>query len=247
MYTFTCTKKTGKLKATAECYDRIPISTEGTEEMHVDPITMIATNHATKKICNRFFPDKIHSHEGWVSLPSLQQVKEPKKIKRQVNGSRHEDMSQSGLYTSEELNQWESFLHYGHFKESIIEKLSTGACVNQQCNNGEISHLPNYNLELLAHTIANKFSIWEKIKTWITSSGAYLSTVVLIIYAVRLSLWAGLMFHAIYREGSEVAATVLYAMCCGAMYKWGRILKRSKKTLKVPTEDEPQAELQTLA
>ena len=125
LYTFTCTKKTGKLKATAECYDRIPISTEGTEEMHVDPITLIATNHATKKICNRFFPDKVHSHEGWVSLPSLQRVKEPKKIRRQVNGSRHEDMSQSGLYTREELNQWESFLHYGHFKDSIIERIST--------------------------------------------------------------------------------------------------------------------------
>ena len=86
-----------------------------------------------------------------------------------------------------------------------------------------------------------------KIKTGITSSGAYLSTIVLIIYAVRLSLWSGLMFHAIYREGSEVAATVLYALCCGTLYKWGRILKRSKKAFKVSTEDEPQAELQTLA
>ena len=124
---------------------------------------MIATTHATRKICNQFFPDKIHSHEGWVSLPSLQQVKEPKKIKRQVNGSIHEDMSRSGLYTSKELNQWDSFLHYGHFKDSIIERIS----------------------------------IWEKIRTWITNSGAYISTAVLIIYAVRLSLWAGLMFHAI--------------------------------------------------
>ena len=95
--------------------------------------------------------------------------------------------------------------------------------------------------------IANKFGIWEQTKAWITSSGAYLSTMVLIIYAVRLSLWSGLMFHAIYREGSEVAATVVYAICCGSLYKWGRILKHNKKTFKAPTEDGPQDELQTLA
>ena len=74
LYTFTCTKKTGTLQAKGECYDRIPISTEEAEEMHVDPITMIATSHASRMPCNKFFPDKIHSHEGWISLPSLQKV-----------------------------------------------------------------------------------------------------------------------------------------------------------------------------
>ena len=244
LYTFTCTKKIGTLQAKGECYDRVPILTEEAEEMHVDTITGIATSHASRMPCNKFFPDKIHSHEGWISLPSLQKVKEPRKMIRQINGSRHEDMSQGGLYTKEELDQWESFLHYGHFKESIIERITTGTCINQECSNGETGNLQNYNLELL---IANKFGIWEQTKAWITSSGAYLSAMVLIIYAVRLSLWSGLMFHTIYREGSEVAATVIYAMCCGSLYKWGKILRRRKKAFKIPSENEPQDELQTLA
>ena len=66
-------------------------------------------------------------------------------MERKLNGSRHEDMSQSGLYTSEELNQWNDFLHYGHFRNSIIERITTGTCVNQQCHNGEVSHQLNYN------------------------------------------------------------------------------------------------------
>ena len=70
---------------------------------------------------------------------------------------------------------------------------------------------------------------------------------VLTIYLIKQGLWASLMFHAVIREGKEVAVTILYATCCGAMYKWGRILKRSKKTLKVSTTDEPQDELQNLA
>ena len=243
LYTFTCTKKTGKLQATNECYDRIPLM----DNMYIEPITMIATNHTTPRICNKYFPDKVYTHEGWVSLPSLQQVKEPKKMERKPNGYRHEDMSQSGLYTNEELDQWNDFLHYGHFQNSIMEKITTGTCVNQKCHDGEVSHLPNYNLELLAHTIANKFSIWEKVTAWISNNGAYLSAMVLTIYLIKLGLWTSLMFHTVIREGKEVAVTILYATCCGAMYKWGRILKRSKKTLKVPTTDEPQDELQNLA
>merc|ERR1712055_899165 len=109
LYTFTCTKKTGTLQAKGECYDRVPILTEEAEEAYADAITMIATSHAARMPCNKFFPEKIHSKEGWISLPSLQKVKEPKKMIRQINGSRHEDMSQGGLYTQEELDQWESF------------------------------------------------------------------------------------------------------------------------------------------
>ena len=66
LYTFTCTKKTGTLKPKGECYDRIPISTEGTEEIHVDPITMIATNHATRKfVISSFQTKSIATKDGY--------------------------------------------------------------------------------------------------------------------------------------------------------------------------------------
>ena len=108
----------------------------------------------------------------------------------------------------------------------------------------ENSHLPNYNLDLLAHfELPN---IWKRFNIWITTSVAYVSLAVILIYTAKLFLWTGLMFNAVIREGSEVAATVLYATCCGALYKWGRILRSKEKwTLRLPTEN--PTELQTLA
>ena len=51
-----------------------------------------------------------------------------------VTGRHHLDMSTGGLYSSEELRAWQSHLEQGVTHSAVLERLTTGVCIEQgQC------------------------------------------------------------------------------------------------------------------
>ena len=106
LYTFSCIQKTGKLLTSKKCYDRVPLQ----NQVYVDPVTHIGTKHTTTKECNNLFPEAVLTKEGWVSLPELRPIKEPNQFVSNQKNLTHEDMSRGGLYTPQELEQWEQFI-----------------------------------------------------------------------------------------------------------------------------------------
>ena len=240
LYTFNCVKKTGKLMASKQCRDRIPLE----NQIYVDSITRIGTQHASIQECNDLFPEAVKVKEGWVALPNLKPIQEPNKFQGRRANLTHEDMSRGGLYTVEEIEQWEKFISYGDFRESLLSSLSTGACVHREiCKADEERQLPRYNLNKLLEEAREEMNPMSRFKKTIEKYGAYLSACVLFSWVCRAALWTALLFNTIIREGKNVAVALLYATCCGTLYKSGKIRRHNNKR-STPTAP-PAQELQT--
>ena len=243
LYHFYCVRKTGKLLSGTKCYDRIPLQpSPGFAAVYVDPITKIGTRHATEMECNQVFPEAISSMEGWISLPELRPIKEPNQVLKVRMNQSHEDMSRGGLYTKEELANWEQFISYGNFKTSLISSISTGACVHRQICKFDRGVVPSYNLDRLIEAAEEQMNIMSRIDHFIRTNGAYLSFIVIMVWIARAGLWIALLFNTMVREGRNVAVALLYATCCGTLYKTGRIVKHNhkKRTTSAPQLDELQ-------
>ena len=226
LYTFNCVQKTGKLQNSKKCYDRIPLQ----NQVYVDPITRIGTRHATSRECNSLFPEAVLTTEGWVALPELRPIKEPNQFVNSKGNVTHEDMSRGGLYTNQELEEWEQLISYGTFKSSLLSSISTGACVHRDiCKTGGNMGLPSYNIDRLIEEAQENMNIFAKIDNMIRTNGAYLSLIVILVWISRAALWVALIFNTVIREGKNVAVALLYATCCGTLYKTGRIKKHNNK------------------
>ena len=228
LYTFNCIQKTGKLQSfDRKCFDRLPLQ----NQIFVDPVTRIGTKHASAKECNSLFPEAILTLEGWIALPELRPIKEPSQFKRTRKNNTHEDMSRAGLYTKAELNQWEQFISYGTFRTSLFSSLSFGACIHKEiCQAGEESSIPRYNIDRLIEEAEGRINIFAKINSLIKTYGAYLSLLVLLLWTGKACLWVAMIFTTVIREGKHVAVALLYATCCGTLYKTGRIRRRNNKS-----------------
>jgi hypothetical protein len=226
LYHFNCVRKTGKLLSGEKCFDRVPLQ----NQIYVDPVTKIGTRHATVTECNSVFPEAISSMEGWISLPELRPIKEPNQVLNVKKNQSHEDMSRGGLYTKEELADWEMFISYGDFKTSLISSISTGACVHRDiCKSSNTVTMPSYNLNRLIEEAQEQMNVLARIDHFIRTNGAYLSFIVIMVWIARAGLWIALLFNTVVREGKNVAVALLYATCCGTLYKTGRIVKHNNK------------------
>ena len=241
LYIFECHKKTGKIEAGTQCYDRIPL--EGSDDF-VDPDTKVVTKHGVAKECNKAFPEALLTLEGWVALPSLRPIPEPALYTLSDTGLEHEDMAKGGLYTQEEMDEWNHFISYGDFKESTLSRISTGACIHQEfCN--AASDLPTYNLDrLIDVNVVTPFGFLKTISEYIQTYGGYAATIVLIVWVAKGFLWFVLISNTVMQQGKNVAVALLYAMCCGSLYKTGRIRNRNARRAKVPTAPSAEYEMQ---
>ena len=139
-------------------------------------------------------------------------------------------MSRGGLYTKEELADWEMFISYGDFKTSLISSISTGACVHRDiCKSSNTVTMPSYNLNRLIEEAQEQMNVLARIDHFIRTNGAYLSFIVIMVWIARAGLWIALLFNTVVREGKNVAVALLYATCCGTLYKTGRIVKHNNK------------------
>ena len=85
------------------------------------------------------------------------------------------------------------------------------------------------NIDRLIEEAHEKMNIFSKIDHLIRTNGAYLASIVILVWVARAGLWIALIFNTMIREGKNVAVALLYATCCGTLYKTGRIMKHSKK------------------
>ena len=234
IYTFTCIERQGKLLSSAQCFDRIPLQ----GELFIDPMTRVATKHATVKPCNKLFPQAIKTIEGWVSLPEMKNVKKPKDYYLIGQNMTHEDLSGGGLYTKEELDHWERLISYGTFHSSLLSSLSTGVCTQRAiCDSPEGSTVPAYDLANLISEVETKMDPLSALESWIRTNGAYLAFLVMFVWTLKLALWLALISGTLFKEGKNVAVALVYATCCGALYRSGRI-KRHNMKKGVATPDE---------
>ena len=173
-------------------------------------------------------------------MPGLSPIKDPSQFEGSTNNLTHEDMSRGGLYTNEEINEWEQFITYGTFRESLLNSISTGACVHRDiCKTDNQPGLPSYNIDRLMEEVEDEMNPFSKLKAWIEKYGAYLSALIILVWTGKCMLWIALLFNTIVREGKNVAVALVYRTCCGALYKSGRIRRHNnKKAASAPPAEE---------
>ena len=102
-----------------------------------------------------------------------------------------------------------------------------------------------YNLDkLIDANVANPLGFMQIVDEWIKTYGGYAATIVLVVWIAKGILWLALVFNTVIREGKHVAVALLYAMCCGSLYKTGRFRSQTARRAKVPTAPAAEYEMQ---
>ena len=102
-----------------------------------------------------------------------------------------------------------------------------------------------FNLDwLIDVNVANPFGFMQIVNEWIKTYSGYAAIIVLVVWIAKGVLWFALVFNTVFRDGKHVAVALLYAMCCGSLYKTGRIRSRTARRAKVPTAPAAQYEMQ---
>ena len=95
-------------------------------------------------------------------MPNLSPIKDPSQFQGRMSNTSHEDMSRGGLYTTEEIEEWEQFIAYGTFRESLLNSISTGVCVHKEiCKADNQQGLPSYNINRLIEEVTDEMNTYQ--------------------------------------------------------------------------------------
>ena len=243
LYVFKCEDKIGKILASDVCFDKIPLDDGIT---FVDPITRIATQFKTIRDCNTHFPQIIETLDGWVSInPELKQVKPPQGNPAiEHTETPHEDLSQGGLYTKEEMESWETLIQYQDFHDAITSHISYGVCVNaEHCTPIENTQqfIPSYDLQHLVAKVADEANFWTQWRKVLNEYGAYISLIVITKWTLELAIITSLTVITYTKEGLKASMAFLYTIFCGSVKQAKKVHARSQRIRnRAPDDDEAQ-------
>ena len=107
-----------------------------------------------------------------------------------ITGRHHLDMSTGGLYSSEELRAWQSHLEQGVTHNAVLERLTTGVCIEQgQC---QVNGMPKIHLKRLesASDLESWILGWTAFMDRLQQYTAILCVIVLCVEVLkRLEPW----------------------------------------------------------
>ena len=119
--------------------------------------------------------------------PIARKIDEPSTLPSNILEYRHEDMSEGGLYTPNELEAWKQHLAMPDYHEAISKSISYGVCVHDgDCTSDDIQPYDFGVIIPLQTIIANNWNIWTVLDEHIKACGTYLSLIVITLELMRL-------------------------------------------------------------
>ena len=230
LYQFQCVKRTGAIKETGKCFDRIPL----TNGKFKDPANKVMVRAATVMDCDDTLPLVVHSQQGWISVG-----KEVKRLDSSpLNSStlhrdteEHEDMSGGGLYSLEELRKWRNTIEFGSFTESVVETFASkvNGCADEYCQ-PEIDDDVTFDFNNLITQVNNVIpSVWDNVRRWLTTYGGLLSLLVLLRWTLEAAIQIALIALVMAKDGVQAAVSLLYSICCLSLYKRNKMRNKMKR------------------
>ena len=216
IYVFSCSKKSGRVVALKQCYNKIPI--EG--NLFIDPITRIASEHAAATECNQIFPMVVETSSGWISVTNvIKPVKAPETMHREKIASDHESQLHAGIYTPEEEQAWESLVTLGSFKEATVEEISLGVCRQSgKCVLQPGPQYSTYNLQNLVDKVNPVLSITEHMNKWLQSHIGWLCFSVLALWATQMVIAIIIILQTTFVNGVKAGIATFYILLCFVPY-----------------------------
>ena len=233
---YSCPSKVGTVAELENCYEDIPIMSRE-PQLFVDPITRIVKTRSTQIPCNVHFPLLVKTQQGYLSIsPHLKKVPTPsyEPLFTEDGMPPHEDMTAVSLYTPSEIESWENFNMFPTYHQALLKTLTIGVCAGSST----CSHVQDRD-DIEAFDLSRLNPVTEMgwigdIKKGITDAGAYMSALVLIIYALKLIINIVIFSFVLFKEGMNGLAAYLIYSCCSH----SRVMKRIRKTKKEEPEEE---------
>ena len=226
---FECEEKRGQIKSSDVCYEDIPLNDGG----YVKAVSRMFANTSAVVPCKPRFGIKIKTEEQiWIELsPKPRRINQPAEYPHEIQtGVKHEDLSSGGLYTTEEIRAWESHLSFGDVSEAITKTLTYGVCQHQgQCPSS--GSVPAYDLASLVPggELIENLNLFQKFKHLISSSGAWLSLVVILIETIKILVYLSTFATILIQEGIMGLQAAMYLLCCSGQRVARKIRKRKER------------------
>ncbi len=226
-YLFQCKEKTGTIQPQSKCFKNIPI-----EGGFVNAISRVFTQHSAPTRCNQNFPLEVNTNEGWITLnPQPTQVHAPAELPLEHYIVHHNDLAGGGMYTENELKNWQDHLEDGSYADAVIGTLSYGVCINSgSCSNeGDVTN--NFDLSRLNPLVGlEQLSPWAQLDKFLTTNAAYLAAIVIMIEITRILIMLVTLTTTFLREGIQGLVAILFMTCCGQLHKYQKIRRRAQES-----------------
>ena len=245
IYTMDCPTKTARIIEKDVCHSDIPVSLD--PPLFVDPVSRLARTHSAIIPCSKRMPMRIKTTYGtttqWVELsPHLRRATAPLNtfpVDEPI--TTHEDLSHSGIYTQEELDDWALITQYPFYETALVNEISLGSCsLTGKCGY-PVSTTPGvrpYDLNMLLQKTIKQIDIWDQVNDWILQHGAYLAALVLLLTALQWGLNIILLATALVREGPAQTLAIASVLFCSGPQHYGRIQRRHARQLQREAEEQ---------
>jgi len=135
MYSFSCQQVQVTPRPTEVCFKELPVYL-GREEKYLTPLTRILVDHGTRVPCSALMPAKFKTNQGpWMAAtPDLQVVATPKHMEQPIlaDPEEHVDMSEGGLYTSTQLEDFTRLVTYPKVRKAVKHNMISSVCTNNK-------------------------------------------------------------------------------------------------------------------
>ncbi len=145
------------IRESANCWDKVPVEPTG----FVDAVMKVYSDHATNFPCSTTYPLTVHAEEGWIELtPATKKRPPPLDTPKHLLVTTVDDFSQGGLYSQQELDDWQEMLAFPAYKAAMLTGLSYGSCLQQgSCAAAGEHDIPAYDLDKLVEDSAEALDI----------------------------------------------------------------------------------------
>jgi hypothetical protein len=227
------------------CYHDIPILGP-TGPGFVRPSNQVHMSHSAPRPCVTHFGLKVFTNEGiWIELsPTLHEIEAPPQMTLTPSTQEHtyEDLSEGGIYSVTELDNWRKHLEIGDYHDAISQTITFGVCVHEgQCPIQ--SAAPVFNLQQLRPTTWITTNPLTKLRHFINTNAVYISLLVLIIETSKFLIFITLFAQTLIRDGLAGAQALLHILCCNMLRQSQKIARRKQRHYNVNAEEEDIMEL----
>ena len=235
IYLTKCQVKNGIIAEKATCFEEIPL----TNGQFVNPITKLSQNVSTPTLCSSHHPMKIKTREGkFVSLePHIRPASNPPMYHLDNDDSyQMEDLTESAIFTTTQLQSWESLQSFPNYKKSTLNRIMIGLCIgSEQCSSHNQVPQTTYSLTNLENKI--KLSLWQEIQDIIKEYATYICLLALTINLINLVVTVLSVGLTLINAGPRAMLALTYKLCCNSSRQYSKIRKIKKARMK-PAEQE---------
>ena len=248
---FDCLSTTGTVaEPDGQCYTGIRLQ----EGVFVDPRSRIASMHAVTAVCSDHFPQYVKTMTGqWITISDkIKQIDPPqtKELLPRTSEGDHESFAVPGLYTQEELLDWEALVSWGAFHEATVQEFSRGVCKHESgpCG-GRTAEMgtKSYDLSRLINPATFSLSLMERLNNWVQANVGYLCLIALVVYSIQWGIAIIMAIHSVFSNGLGTALASLYVMCCSTPHLIARTQRHDKKRRQRQRGAEEQVMMSELA